>query len=192
VGLVVGAVPRPRQQRVEVGITATVSSWTRISDRAMPPRVKATANYVNNRQAEIEARRNGYEGALLMTAGGKVSEGSGACLFLLRGDTLLTPDVSSDILESITRDTIVQIASEDLGLKVIERQIDRSELYAADEMFLCGSGWEIVPVRSVDPLLVGSGEVGPRTRSIQKHYFDVATRAVPDHPEWRTPVYGGL
>ena len=189
VGLIVGAVPRTRAKSVETGIGVGFSSWRRIADGALPPRVKATANYANNRAAEMEAKANGFDGALFLTERGKVSEGTGACLFLIRDGKIITPDTSSDILESVTRDTIIRQARDALGFEVVERTVDRTELYAADEAFLCGSGWEVVPVTSVDRTALGDGKVGPITRKVQEHYFDLVYGRIPDHPEWRTPVF---
>ena len=190
VGLVCGAVPRARSKWVEDGLHVAVSTYARLSDNAMPPRVKATANYVNNRAAELEARRNGFDGVLMLTDRGKVSEGSGACFFMVRDGALHTPDTSSDILESITRDTVIRLARESLGLAVQERQIDRHEVYAAEEAFWCGSGYEVQPVISLDRLAIGDGRPGPVTRAVQQLYFDVVEGRSELHPEWRTPVYG--
>jgi branched-chain amino acid aminotransferase len=190
-GLVVGAVIRAPSPRLETGIGMMVSSYPRISDSALPPRVKCTGNYVNNRNAELEARAGGYDGALMLTADGKLSEATGACSFLIRRGRVVTPDVSSDILESITRETVLELAAKKLGLPVEERKVDRSELIAADEMFCCGSGWEVLPVTSISKQPVGDGRPGPITRALQKAYFDVTYGRVADHPEWRTPVWQG-
>lgn len=189
VGLVVGCVPRTQSRNVTDGITAKVSSIARLSDNAMPPRVKATANYLNNRAAEIEAQRDGYGGALMLTAAGKVSEGTGACLFIVRDGRLITPDTGSDILESVTRDTIIRLARETLGVDVVERPVDRTELYAAEEVFLCGSGWEVVPVREIDRIAVGNGRVGPVTFAVQQRYFATVRGEVADFAEWRRAVW---
>ena len=189
VGLVCGAVPRPRSPAVANGVHVQTSTYQRVSDNALPPRVKCTANYVNNRAAELEAKRNGFNGVLMLTDRGKVSEGSGACFFMVRNGAIHTPDVSSDILESITRDTAIALAKETLGLPVIERTIDRHEVYAADEAFWCGSGYEVQPILSLDRLAIGNGEPGPVTRGIQKAYFDVVEGRTDAHPEWRTPVW---
>src|SRR5690606_12556732 len=153
-GWVCGAVPRARSKAVSEGVHVAVSTYARLADNALPPRVKATANYVNNRAAELEAKRNGYGGVLMLTAQGKVSEGSGACFFMVRDGELHTPDVASDILESITRDTVLKLAAE-LGLTVRERTIDRHEVYAAEEAFYCGSGFEVIPILSLDRLAIG-------------------------------------
>jgi len=189
VGLIIGAVPRPKVRGAAKGIHVCVSSWTRIADNAIPSRVKCTGNYVNNRTAEVAAKQDGYDGVILLTAAGKVSESSRACLFLVRDGKLHTPDVASDILESVTRDTIIRLAPSITGAAAIQRVIDRTELYACDEAFLCGSGQEIVPVLSVDRLPVGSGAVGPITTEIQKTYVDVVRGEVPRHKDWLTPVW---
>ena len=137
----------------------------------------------------MEARRDGYDGVIMLTAAGKVSEGSGACLFIVRDGVLHTPDLASDILESITRDTVIQIAGEAGCGAVRERTIDRSELHACDEAFWCGSGQEVVPILSVDRMAVGDGSVGPLTKRIQNHYFGLVRGEI-DGPEgWLTPVW---
>lgn len=188
-GIVAGAVVRGSSPRVEKGMAAMISSYTRIADNALPPRVKCTANYVNNRAAELEAKSAGYDGALMLTQEGKLSEASGACCFLVRNGRLVTPDVSSDILESITRETVIEIARKTLGLEVEERRVDRTELIAADEMFACGSGWEVVPITSVGRIDVGDGRPGPVTRAVQKAYFDVVHGRTNQHAAWLTPVW---
>ena len=188
-GIVVGAVVRGSSQRVESGMAAMISSYTRIADNALPPRVKCTANYVNNRAAELEAKAGGYDGALMLTQEGKLSEASGACCFLVRNGKLITPDLSSDILESITRETVIELARSKLGLTVEERRVDRSEIAAADEMFACGSGWEVVPITSVSRIDVGDGKPGPVTRSVQNAYFEIVHGRTNTHPTWLTPVW---
>ncbi|MBL8699619.1 MAG: aminotransferase class IV, partial [Alphaproteobacteria bacterium] len=188
-GIVAGAVVRGSTPRVEKGMAAMISSYTRIADNALPPRVKCTANYVNNRAAELEAKAGGYDGALMLTQEGKLSEASGACVFLVRNGRLVTPDLSSDILESITRDTVIELGRSTLGLAVEERRIDRSEIVAADEMFACGSGWEVVPITSVGRIDVGDGRPGPVTRAVQKAYFDAVHGRTNKHADWLTPVW---
>lgn len=190
VGLVCGAVPRGPSRAVREGVHVAVASYARIADNAMPPRVKCTANYVNNRAAELEARRNGYGGVLMLTDRGKVSEGSGACFFMIRDGVLHTPDVASDILESVTRDTVIRLARDVLGMDVRERSVDRHEVYAAQEAFWCGSGYEVQPILSLDRLAIGEGTPGPLTRRLQEAYFAVVEGRTEAHPEWRTAVYG--
>ena len=191
VGLVIGVVKRGPGKFLQSGVRVAVSSWQRIADNALPPRVKSTANYVNNRAAELTARLDGYDGALMLSADGKLSEGTGACVFLVRGGQLITPDGASDILESITRDTVIQAARTVHGLVVQERRVDRTELLAAEEAFLCGSGQEVVPIVAVDRIAVGDGQPGPVTRLIQDHYFRLVGGEIADHPAWRTPVWPG-
>ncbi|MCC7282125.1 MAG: branched-chain-amino-acid transaminase [Acetobacteraceae bacterium] len=190
VGLVCGAVPRPRGRAVSEGVHVAVATYARLADNAMPPRVKATGNYINSRAAELEAKRNGYQGVLMLTARGKVSEGSGACFFMVRNGALHTPDIASDILESITRDSVIELAREQ-GIVVHERTIDRHEVHAADEAFWCGSGYEIQPILSLDRLAVGNGMPGEITRAIQRAYFDVVEGRSNAHAAWRTPVWAG-
>ena len=191
VGLIAGALPRGSPKGVSAGIHVRVGSWARLADNALPPRVKCTGNYVNNRAAEIEARQDGYDGVIMLTAAGKVSEGSGACLFIARGGRLHTPDLASDILESITRDTMLRIAPATIGSAVVERTVDRSELYAADELCWCGSGQEIMPILSVDRIPVGDGRIGPLTRALQERYFAIVRGADAGYREWLTPVWAG-
>ena len=187
VGWTAAAVPRERSEKFKTGFAVGVSSWARIADNASPPRVKATANYHAGRLATLQAKADGYDNAIILTAAGKVSELPGACLFLLRGGKLVTPGVTSDILESVTRDTLIVLATE-LGFTVEQRQVDRTELYCAEEAFLCGTGQELVPIVSVDRLPVGEGKPGPVALRLQQRYESVVRGTTPDHAEWRTPV----
>ncbi len=187
VGWVAAALPRERSAKYATGLSVGVSSWTRLSDNAMPPRVKATANYHAARIATLQARADGYDTAVLLTARGKVSEAPGACLFMVRDGCVITPSGTNDILESITRATILHLAGA-LGLPVKETDIDRTELYVADEIFLCGTGQELVPVTAVDRLPVGDGKPGPVTATLQAGYEAVVRGTTNAHPEWRTSV----
>lgn len=189
VALTITAVPRPLPKKVAVGCKVQVSSWQRISDRAMPPRIKANANYQNARLAIMQATHDGYDTALFLNDRGKVSEGPGMCLFMLRDGIPVTPTVTSDILESITRDTILQLLEERLGKHPIEREIDRSELIAAEELFFCGTGWEITPIINVDGFTIGSGTPGPLTKELQTVYFDTVHSRIADYRDWCRPVY---
>jgi len=155
----------------------------------MPARVKTCGNYVNSRFALMEAEEGGYDSAILLTIHGKVSEGTGANIFLVRNETLITPAVTSDILEGITRETLLSSVAEELGIVACERDVDRSELYIADEVFLCGTGQEITPVVSVDGIRVGTGRVGPITRKVQKWFFEVVEGRQSKHMKWLTPVH---
>lgn len=189
VGLAVDA--RPHRVTDKPGIAVGVSSWTRISDGSMPPRIKCSANYQNGRLAMLEAKANGYEGALLLNGRGKLAEAPGACCFVVRGGVPTTPPVTADILESVTRTTLLELFRTELGQPALEREVDRTELYLADEAFLCGSGWEITPVVSIDRLPLGDGaQPGPVTRAIKECYFAVVRGEKPAYRRWLTPVYG--
>lgn len=186
--LTVTAVARPMPQRVQAGVRAQVSSWRRIPDQAMPMRAKSNANYNNARLAGMQAAVDGYDAAIILNDRGKVAEGPGMCLFIVRGGVPITPDVTSDILESITRETVLTLLAEDMRLAPVQRQVDRSELHAAEEAFFCGTGWEITPLTSVDGIAIGNGEPGPITRALQALYFDIAHGRNPSRAQWRTPV----
>lgn len=188
VNFTAAAIPRERPKYAETGMSLGVSSWHRLSDNASPPRVKSTANYHNSRLALLQARADSYDGALMLTREGKVSETPIACVFFVRDGKLITPHSSSDILESITRDTIMQLYKDMTGISVVEREMDRSEIYLADEAFMCGTGQEIVPVVSIDRLPVGDGKVGTITSSLRQRYFDVVRGHVAEYSSWRTPV----
>lgn len=183
------ALPRGRKEGFDKGLHVSVSSWTRISDAMMPPRIKAAGNYQNGRLGVMQAKLDGYDTTLFLNGQGKLTEGSGACVFVVRGSKVFTPTITNSILESITRESLIQISSEQLGVEVIERDIDRTELYIADEIFLCGSGAEITPIVKVDHHQVGDGRIGDYTRSIRKLYLDITRGLKKEYAHWRTPVY---
>lgn len=174
--------------KTDVVSHSAVSSWARLTDNQMAPRVKASANYLNSRYASEEAKRNGYDHAILLTPQGKVAEGPGMCLMLVRNGKIITPSVTSGILESITRETVMQLAHEQLNLAVVERDVDRTELYTSDEAFFCGTGLEIVPIVSVDRLKVGDGNPGPITKRMMDCYHDVVRGIDTNYAEWRTTI----
>lgn len=189
VGVFVMAVTSPHTASVFEGISSCVSTWRRNSDLASPSRVKAGANYHNSRFATVEARLNGFSTPIMLNDRGEVSESPGSCFFMVRDGVPITPPVSADILESITRSTLIQLFADELGTPVREREIDRSEVYIADEAFLCGSSHEVQPIVSIDHYPVGDGAVGPLTRRIQSLYFDVVSGRLPKYRHWLTPVY---
>jgi len=189
VGLAVAALPSYRFFDTEKGITCAISSWRRISDASTPPRIKCTANYQNSRLAFLQARLDGYDSVILLNEQGKVSEGPSMCVFLVRNGVVITPTVTSEILESITRSTLIQLFKEYYDIEVLEREVDRTELYVADECFFCGTACEVLPIISIDKHPVGNGKIGEVTKKIQKKYNDIVRGNVPDHPEWRTGVY---
>ena len=187
IGTFITAVPRGTPERVRDGCTAQISSWERIDDRAMPPRAKASANYNNARFAAIQAGIDGYDAAILLNRRGKVSEGQGMCVFLIRDRVAVTPSITSGILESITRDTVLTLLRT-MGIETQERDVDRSEFFAASEAFFCGTGWEITPINSIDGAPVGAGRPGEITRRLQTAYFDLVTGVSDDRPEWISEV----
>lgn len=168
--------------------SACVSSWTRIHDAVLPPRVKAVCNYQNSRLGSSEAKRGGYDTAIFLNEAGKVAEGGGSCLFLIRDGKVITPPLSAGILESITRVSLLELAEKELHLSIEERTVDRSELYFADEMFFCGTMHEIGPVGSVDGYTIGSGGVGPITRKLRSTFEKVVRGADSRYADWLTEV----
>jgi branched-chain amino acid aminotransferase len=176
-------------RELKEGIEVCVSSWRRINDDATPPRVKAGSNYQNSRMASVEARVNGYHTAIILTRDGKVSEGPGANVMMVRDGELITPPVSAGILEGITRATLLELFHRNFGRPPIARDIDRSELYVADEVFLCGSAEEVKPVVSVDRILIGDGSPGPITKGLQSAYFSAVRGEDPTFSDMLTPVY---
>ena len=182
------AIPMGDYIDTEKGIPTGTVSWRRTSDVSMPSRSKITGSYVNPAFSKSEAMLNGFDEAIVLTAEGHVAEGSAENLFMVRDGVLITPSVSEDILEGITRAGIIEIAAY-LGIPVKERQIDRSELYIADEVFLCGTGAQVSPVASVDHRSVGEGRVGPISKQISKTYFDAVRGRLPAFRHWVTPVY---
>jgi len=173
----------------KLGMKCCISSWQRISDRNISPKVKVGANYINSRMAQLEALQNGYDSAIFMNEQGKIAEGPGSCLFIVRDGVLITPPVTASILESITRSTIIEIARDILHIETIERDIDRTELYICDEVFLCGSAVEVVPVLNVDGISVGHGNPSRITQSICDIYMDTVSGKSKDYEKWLTPIY---
>src|SRR5262245_4086185 len=172
----------------EAGIRCRTVSWRRPPDGAIPARAKVNGLYVNSALAKTEALEDGYDEAIMLTADGVVAEGSTENLFLVTDGALVTPPVTDSILVGITRDTLLALARRELGLAVVERRVDRTELYVADECFLCGTGAEVSPVVEIDRRAVGTGKVGPVTRRIQALYGDVVHGRHPGYGGWRYPV----
>jgi branched-chain amino acid aminotransferase len=188
-GFAVYTIPLGDYIDTSVGIKVGFSSWRRISDNTIPARCKVTGGYVNSALARTEAIEQGYDEAIFLTQDGFVSEGSAENIFLARNGSLITPDLSQDILEGITRDVLLTLCREELGLMVTERQVGRTELYVADEVFLCGTGAQVSPVIEVDRRPVGSGKMGPITARIQQLYFQTVKGDHPKYRHWCTPVY---
>lgn len=170
------------------GIKVGISSWRRIHDISTPPLAKMGGNYLNSILATQESKRNGYDEAILLDHLGNISEAPGENIFIIRDGKLLTPPSSSSALEGITKDSVVKIA-EDLGYQIVEREIPRTEIYFADEVFLTGTAAEISPVISVDGKKVGDGKVGKITENIRKVYSDITMGKNKKYSKWITPVY---
>ncbi|MEO8462246.1 MAG: aminotransferase class IV, partial [Chloroflexota bacterium] len=172
---------------IDKGVRLMTSSWRRNSDDALPARGKIVGGYVNMAFQKSEAELNGFDEALVLTADGHASEASAANMFVIRNGVLLTPPVSDDILEGVTRKAILDLAAV-LEIPVEVRSIDRSEIYVADEMFLCGTGVQVSAVIELDHRPVGSGEVGPITHRIREAYFDAVRGRTPALSHWVTPI----
>ncbi len=173
---------------IQKGLSVTVSGWRRNDDNAIPARAKATGGYINAALAIADAQQAGFDEAILLTQEGHVSEGSAANIFLAMNGKLITPAVADDILVGITRGTIMELA-ERLGVPVTERRVDRTELYVADEIFLCGTGVQVAPVTKVDGRRIGDGKMGEITRSIQDLYLSAVHGEIEEYMDWLTPVY---
>lgn len=169
------------------GIHACVSSWQRTADNAQPSRAKINGSYINASLMKNEALLNGYDEAIALDHNGHVSEGTVANIFIVRGGILITPDSATDILEGITRGSVLQLA-QDLGIQTEQRTVDRSELYIADEIFMCGSSAQITPVLSVDKRLIGEGVVGDMTKQMASLYRDVQHGVIADKKDWLIEV----
>lgn len=170
------------------GMRAAVSSWMRLSDNQIPARAKATGGYINSALAKSEALENGYDEAIFLDHRGFVCEGSAENIFMVRNGQLITPGNSSSILEGITRRTVMEIAS-DMGIKTIERDISRTELYVADEVFFTGTGAQIAWIESIDRREIGNGKIGPITEKLREAFFSFASGEMPQYMKWLTPVY---
>lgn len=190
VNMFVAPIPRGRTSAEynKKGLNVCVTSWRRISDETLSPRIKCGANYINSRVGQREAIRNGYDTCIFLNEAGKVSEGPGSCFFIVKNGVVITPQLTDSVLESITRDTVIKIA-ESKGFKVAERTIDRTELYTCDEAFLCGSAMEITPVLGIDKYVIGDGKIGKITKELHMAYLDVVRGMCDKFREWVIPIY---
>ena len=184
--------PFGRYVENEEGAHVGFSSWQRVSDNTIPPRGKITGAYANTAFIKSEALLNGYDEALVLNQNGYVSEGSAENVFILRNGVLITPPVTSDILEGITRATIIELAREELGMQVTERPISRTEFYVANEAFFTGTGVQVAAIVNVDHRPVGSGVMGPLVKAIRDLYFDVVRGKVRKYRHWCAPVYADV
>jgi branched-chain amino acid aminotransferase len=183
------AVPVGEYLNGESGHTAGIASWRRVEDNAIPGRAKICGAYVNSVLAVDEARRNGYDEAIFLNENGHVAEGATSNLFMVRDGKLITPPGTDNILEGITRASIIELAERELALPVVERSIDRSELYICDEVFLTGTAVEVTPIVEVDHRAVGTGEVGVITQKLKTLYAEATRGRMPGYSHWVWPVY---
>jgi len=174
---------------LEKGARCQTSSWRRVADTGIPARAKITGIYANSALAKTEAQLNGFDEAIMLDERGHISEGSGENIFIVMDDKLITPPPSSDILVGITRDTVMTLAREELGMDVIERDIDRTELYIADECFMTGTAAHVTPVVELDRRLIGDGKMGPVAAELVRLYFDIIKGKNAKYAPWCTPCY---
>jgi branched-chain amino acid aminotransferase len=174
---------------ISAGLSVCTSSWRRANSNAMPVRAKVTGAYINSSLAVDDASAAGFDEAIMLTDAGTVSEGSSCNLFILRNGRLSTPALSEDILEGITRNALIDMIGDEFAMPVDERRIDRTELYAADEIFLCGTGVQVSPVTSVDRRQVGTGKPGTLTMQLQALYLSACRGENEKYRDWVTSVY---
>lgn len=183
------ALPFGQYVSKEEGLHVGFSSWTRLNDNIIPARGKISGAYANSALIKSEALLSGFDEALVLTKDGHLSEGSAANVMMVRDGQLITPPVTDDILEGITRRSIIELAKNELGIDIIERKIDRTEVYLADEMFMCGTGMQIAAVTKVDHRAIGTGMMGELTQQLRQLYFDMVSGRMPQYHHWLTPVY---
>jgi len=182
-------VPFGRYVSNDTGAHVTISGWRRIDDNTIPARGKISGAYVNSALIKTDALRAGFDEALVLTQDGHISEGSAENIFMVRDGVLITPPVYENILEGITRRTIIQLAKEELGIEVVERPIDRTEVYICDELFMTGTAAQVTAVTKVDHRPVGDGVMGPITARLRELYDQVVRGKVPKYRHWNEPVY---
>lgn len=170
------------------GLNCCITSWRRISDNNLSPRIKCGANYINSRVGQREALRNGFDTCIFLNEFGKISEGPGSCFFMVKDGKLITPQLTDAVLESITRDTIIKLAK-NLKIEVVERTIDRTEVYTCDEAFLCGSAMEVTSIFSIDKYNIGNGKSGKITELIHKEYLMCVQGKNKVFKGWVTAIY---
>ncbi len=183
------AIPFGNYVEIEAGIRCMVSTWRRVPDQSLPARAKVTGSYAQSALAKSEAVEAGFDEAIVLTVDGHVSEGSAENLFMLKDGVFVTPPVTDDILEGVTRVLLTRLIKEELNLPVVERSIDRTELYTCDELLLCGTGAQVSPVVEVDRRPVGSGKVGEFAQELQNIYFGAVRGESPKYKDWTIPVY---
>jgi branched-chain amino acid aminotransferase len=183
------AMPFGQYVEKEEGLHVCFSAWRRVDDNAIPARGKIAGSYANSSQAKSDAILSGYDEAIVLTQDGHISEGSAANVLIVRKGQIITPSSNSDVLEGITLRSVLELARAELGIPVVERVIDRTELYVADEAFMCGTGMQIAAVTRVEHRPIGNGQMGEITRALRRVFFDVVNGRYPSYRHWLTPVY---
>ncbi len=183
------AIPFDRYVKNDTDAHVTFSSWRRVDDNMIPARGKLTGTYINSAFIKTDAARAGFDEALVLNADGHLSEGSAMNFFMMRDGVLLTPPVTDNILEGITRRTIMELAEKELGIRVVERSIDRTEVYLADEIFLTGTAAQVTAVTRVDYRVIGAGVMGPTTEKLRTLFREVVTGKIAKYQDWNHPVY---
>ncbi|PJF21266.1 MAG: branched chain amino acid aminotransferase [Phototrophicales bacterium] len=183
------ALPFGRYVQNEEGAHVCFSAWRRIDDNAIPARGKIVGAYANSSLIKSDALLSGYDEAIVLNEDGHISEMSAANIFLIRDGVAITPPVNSNILEGITRRSIIQLLKEDLGIDVVERDIDRTEIYIADEAFMCGTGVQIAAITKVEHRNIGDGTMGAITSRLRDYFFKVVSGQIEKYHSWLTPVY---
>jgi branched-chain amino acid aminotransferase len=186
------AVPHTAYFDATQGLKVCVASWRRIDDNSAPARAKLTGVYVSSALAKTEAVMNGFDEAILLSGDGHVSEGSAENIFVVRNGTVFTPPVTDSILEGITRDTLIELCRNELGIEVVERSIDRSELYAADEIFFSGTAVGVGPVVEVDRRPIADGAIGRIAKALSEAYRDASLGKIAKYRKWVTPCFPAL
>jgi branched-chain amino acid aminotransferase len=183
------SIPFGRYIESEEGSSVTFSSWRRIDDNSIPARGKVIGAYVNSAFIKTDAIRAGYDEAIVLNADGHISEGSAENFFMVKGGVLVTPPVTDNILEGITRRTVIQLARDELGMTVVERPIDRTEVYLAEEAFFCGTGVQIAAIAQVDKRPIADGKMGPFVEKLRDLYFRIVRGMEPKFHAWNVPIY---
>lgn len=173
----------------EEGSRVTFSAWRRVDDNAIPARGKISGAYANSAFIKTDAILNGFDEALVLNENGHISEGSAENFFIVRDGVALTPPINANILEGITRRTILQLLVEEMHMPVVEREIDRTEVYLADEAFFCGTGVQVVAIAEIDHRPIGKGKMGPVVQQLRSLYFDLVRGKVSQYRDWNVPVY---
>jgi branched-chain amino acid aminotransferase len=188
-GFFIYATPFGNYVEIDGGIRCMVSTWRRVPDQSLPARAKVTGSYAQSALAKSEAVESGFDEAIVLTVDGHVSEGSAENLFMVKDGAFITPPVSDDILEGVTRMLLMRVIREELKMPLIERTIDRTELYTCEELLLCGTGAQVSPVIEVDRRKVGDGKVGELTQELQSIYFEAVRGESSKYKDWSLPVY---